>query len=250
MEGVHSIANELQVALDSDCPDSIVERLGRISVGTLIQDLQRAGLHQQYLPGVLPRNSHTHFVGRAVTLRCLPVREDAARELPHLGESLHRRAYEETSAGQVLVIDARGELDAAVGGDILASRLAANGAAALVTDGAIRDQPAMQQVNLPIFSRGDHPRTFGEMHLAMDLNVPVQCSGVLIMPGDILVGDEEGVAVVPPAVAAQVVEASEERDRVDAFTLAKIAEGRTLRESFPPTGQLRVEYEAARRQGV
>jgi 5-oxopent-3-ene-1,2,5-tricarboxylate decarboxylase/2-hydroxyhepta-2,4-diene-1,7-dioate isomerase len=248
VEGVHSIAAKLQEALTADVPDSVVQRLRGISIASLTQDLQRLGLHGQYLPGVLPRNTHTHFAGRAVTVRCLPAREDVNKVLPQLGESLQRLAYEETSAGQVLVFDARGNLDGGIGGDIFASRLAHNGAAALVTDGAIRDQPAMQAVNLPVFARSDHPRTFGEVHVPVDINVPIQCAGVLILPGDILVGDEEGVVAVPPAVAEKLADAGEERERMDAFTLAKIAQGAPLRDAFPPRGALREEYEALRRQ--
>lgn len=249
MDGIVSIAADLQAALGTECPDSVITRLGKVSIASLIQDLQRLGLHQQYLAGVLPRNAHRHFAGRAVTVRCLPAREDVSRVLPQLGESLQRLAYEETSAGQVLVFDARGNLDGGIGGDIFASRLAKNGAAALVTDGAIRDQPAMQVVDLPVFARGDHPRTFGEVHVPIDINVPIQCAGVLIMPGDILVGGEEGVVVVPPAVAEKLADAGEERERMDAFTLVKIAEGALLRDAFPPRGTLREEYEATRTRG-
>jgi len=250
MEEVHSIAGPLQAALGGDCPQSVVDRLGAVSVGTLIQNLQRLGLHQQFMVGVEPRNAHKHFAGRAMTLRCLPAREDVSKVVGRGVESLHRRAYETIGAGQALVIDARGEMGGAVGGDILASGLAARGGVALVTDGAIRDLPAMQAVNLPIFSRGDHPRTFGEVHVAMDLNVPVQCGGVLVMPGDILVGDEEGVVVIPPAIAEKVAESGEEQERLDSFILTKVAAGIPLRDAFPPNEQIRAEYEAWRKQHV
>ena len=195
MEQPVSIGPQLQSVLGTDRPDSVVERLKSVSVGT-IQNLQRAGFHGQFMAGVRPQNAHTSFAGRAMTLRTVPSREDVAKEVGKAVESLHRRAYESIGAGQVLVIDARGEMGGAVGGDILVSGIGQNLGVALVTDGAIRDLPAMQAVNLPVFARGDHPRTFGEVHVAMDLNIPVQCAGVLVMPGDIVVGDAEGVVVI------------------------------------------------------
>jgi regulator of RNase E activity RraA len=147
----------------------------------------------------------------------------------------------------VLVIDARGDGGAGVLGDVLAARMAYRGAAALVTDGAVRDLPAMQEVELPIYSRHVHAATFGELHMPVDLNVAIQCAGVTILPGDILVGDEEGVCVVPPAVAAKLADAAGEQELRDRFTLAKIAAGEPLREAFPPSERLRVEYEEWRR---
>jgi regulator of RNase E activity RraA len=250
MEQIHSIAAPLQAVLGDGCTDSVLKRLGAISVGTLVQNLQRLGFHQQFMAGVQPQNAHRHFVGRAMTLRCLPPREDVSKVVGREVESLHRRAYETIGAGQALVIDARGELGGAIGGDILASGLAARGGVALVTDGAIRDLPAMQAVKLPIYARGDHPRTFGEVHVAMDLNIPVQCGGVLVMPGDIIAGDEEGVIVVPPSIAEKLVEAGEEQERLDSFILAKVAAGVPLRDAFPPNVELRAEYEAWRGQHV
>jgi 5-oxopent-3-ene-1,2,5-tricarboxylate decarboxylase/2-hydroxyhepta-2,4-diene-1,7-dioate isomerase len=245
-----TIPAQVREALSGACSDDAVQRLKHVSVGTLVQNLQRLGFHGTFLAGVEPRNEHRHFAGRAMTLRCLPPREDLVREIAKAGDNLHRRSFESIEAGQVLVIDARGDLSGAVLGDVLASRLAARGAAALVTDGAIRDLPAMQAVNLPIYSRGDHPRTFGEVHVAFDLNIPIPCAGVFVMPGDILVGDEEGVIVVPPAAAEQLVEMGEEQERLDSFILTKVRQGVPLSEAFPPNEQVRAEYEAWKRQAV
>jgi regulator of RNase E activity RraA len=248
VEETRSVAGELRAALGDSCPRDVTERLKSVGVGTLIQNLQRLGFHGQFMPGVLPQNSHKHFAGAALTLRCLPPREDVSRLIGKDVESLHRKAYESIDSGQVLVIDARGEMGGAVGGDILASGLMARGGVALVTDGAIRDLPAMQAVDLPIFARGDHPRTFGEVHVAMDLNVPVQCAGVLVMPGDIIVGDEEGVIVIPPAVAEKLAGAGEEQEELDSFILTKIGAGVPLKDAFPPNAEIRAEFEAWRRQ--
>jgi 5-oxopent-3-ene-1,2,5-tricarboxylate decarboxylase/2-hydroxyhepta-2,4-diene-1,7-dioate isomerase len=189
------------------------------------------------------------FVGRAFTMRCLPVREDVMRvQTPTT--SLHRRAFETINPGQVLVIDARGELSAGVLGDVLATRLVARGGVAVVTDGAVRDLAAMQEVGLPLFARGVHTASFGQAHIVSDLNIPVQCAGVLIAPGDVLVGDPEGVIAIPQAVAAQAAEAGLEQELRDSFSRTKVAAGASLSEAFPLNERLRAEYDTWRQQQV
>jgi 5-oxopent-3-ene-1,2,5-tricarboxylate decarboxylase/2-hydroxyhepta-2,4-diene-1,7-dioate isomerase len=249
LEEIVSVGTRLQSALAAECSDELLERLKRISIGTLVQNLQRLGFHQTFLAGVVPQNRHRSFTGRAMTMRCLPPREDVIKELAGWPDSsLHRRSFETIDRGQVLVIDARGDQGGAVLGDVLASRMAYRGAAALVTDGCIRDLPAMQKVEMPLYARGDHPRTFGEVHVPFDLNMPVQCAGVLVMPGDILVGDEEGVVVVPAGVAERLVGQGEEQELLDSFILTKIAEGASLKEAFPPNERIRAEYDAWRKK--
>lgn len=232
------------------CSDEVIEKLRRICLATLIQHVQRLGIHRTFMTGIVPRTTTERFAGRARTLRCLPTRADAAKALATKpGEqTLHFKAYEETSAGEVLVIDARGELEAAVGGDLLVARLQANGAAALVTDGAIRDLPGVREVGFPVYTRGVQAATFGENHIAVDINVPVQCAGVLVRPGDILVGDEEGVLVIPTEIAAQVAEAGAENELLDSFLLQKLRAGAPLAGTFPAGERTRAEFEEWRKQ--
>jgi regulator of RNase E activity RraA len=149
----------------------------------------------------------------------------------------------------VLVIDARGDVGARVTGDILATRLRYRGAAGLVTDGAIGDLAAMQAVGLPVYSRGLTPVSFGELHVMADLNVPISCAGVLIMPGDVLVADPEGVMAIPQGVAAEVAEAGVEAERRDAFSRSKVEAGHPLAEAYPLNEKLRAEYEARKARG-
>jgi 5-oxopent-3-ene-1,2,5-tricarboxylate decarboxylase/2-hydroxyhepta-2,4-diene-1,7-dioate isomerase len=231
------------------CPDEVLTRLQKVSVATLFRLLQGLGFHHTYLAGVFPRTQAQRFVGRAFTMRCLPAREDVMRaQTP--ATSLHRRAFETINPGQVLVIDAHGELSAGVLGDVLATRLMARGGVAVVTDGAVRDLPAMQELGLPLFARGVHTANFGQAHIVADLNIPVQCAGVLIAPGDVLVGDAEGVIAIPQVVAAQAAEAGLEQELLDTFSRTKVAAGASLSEAFPPNERLRAEYEAWRKQQV
>ena len=227
---------------------AVLETLKGISIPTISMTLRRLGYSGLFLSGVVPRTSMQNFAGRAFTGRTLPTRTDVGKTQAG-GGSLHRQAFETIDAGDVLVIDARGDVVARVTGDILASRLKYRGAAALGTDGAIGDLAALQTVCLPIYSRGLTPVTFGELHVMADLNVPVACAGVLIMPGDVLVGDPEGVIAIPQAVAAQVAEEGAETERRDAFSRAKVEAGHPLAEAYPLSGALRAEYEATKARG-
>jgi 5-oxopent-3-ene-1,2,5-tricarboxylate decarboxylase / 2-hydroxyhepta-2,4-diene-1,7-dioate isomerase len=225
--------------------DAVLETLKHVSIPTLSMVLSRLGYSGTFLSGVAPRTPLRNFAGRAFTGRTVPTRADVANTQA-AGGSLHRQAFETIGAGDVLVIDARGELGARVTGDILASRLKYRGAAALVTDGAVGDLAALQTVNLPIYSRGLTPVTFGELHVMADLDVPIACAGVLVMPGDVLVGDPEGVIVIPQGVAAQVADEAAETERRDQFSRAKVEAGTPLTEAYPLSGALRAEYEAGR----
>ncbi len=225
--------------------DDVLNRLKGASIPTISLILRRLGHRNTFLSGLAPRTALQNFVGRAFTARALPTRPDVSAKQAGAA-SLHRRAFETIQAGDVLVIDARGDVSARVTGDILATRLKYRGAAALVTDGAIGDLAAMQAVGLPLYSRGLTPVSFGEVHVMADLNVPISCAGVLIMPGDILVGDPEGVIAIPQGVAAQVAEEGVEAERRDAFSRSKVETGSALAEAYPLSETLRAEYEAAK----
>jgi regulator of RNase E activity RraA len=225
--------------------DEVIAALRGVSIPTISGILRRLGFPNTFLSGLVPRTSAQGFVGRAFTGRAVPTRKDAAAAQAGAA-SLHRRAFETIASGDVLVIDARGDVRARVTGDILATRLRYRGAAALVTDGAIGDLAAMQAVGLPMYSLGLTPVSFGELHVMADLNVPISCAGVLVMPGDVLVGDPEGVIAIPQAVAAEVATAGVEAERRDTFSREKVEAGHPLAEAYPLSGALREEYEARR----
>src|SRR5262245_53947343 len=226
-------------------PDEVLEKLEAVSIPTISQVLRRLGFANAFLSGLVPRTREQHFVGRAFTARTVPTRKDVAAAQAGAA-SLHRRAFETIAPGDVLVIDARGDTGARVTGDILATRLKYRGAAGPGTDGAIGDLAAMQAVGLPGYSRGLTPVTFGELHVMADLNVPIACAGVLVMPGDILVADPEGVMVIPQAIAADVAEAGVEGERKDAFSRSKVEAGHPLAEAYPLNEKLQAEYDATK----
>jgi regulator of RNase E activity RraA len=228
-------------------PDTLA-RLREISTPTLTTQLFKLGFRTRFLHGVRPLCPGVRMVGEAVTVRFAPAREDLAT-FEALGDPRYpqRRAIEEIAVGQVLVMDCRGTVEAAAAGDILVARLRARGAAGLVADGGIRDYPAVQSLAFPVYALGPSAPAHLARHLAVDVNVPVGCAEVLVMPGDIMVGDGEGVVCIPRAAADAVATAGLEQEQLEAFILEKVKKGAALLGTYPPGEATRAEFEAWRR---
>ena len=227
--------------------DETLEKLKKVSVTTITGALARLGITNAYMQDVPPRTKACNFAGTAFTMRTVPTREDivtASRGRP----SLHRQSFIKVGKNQCLVFDARGEQETGVLGDIYAAQIKANGGVALITDGCTRDIPEMEEVGLPIFARGVSGNGFGTRHLAADQNVPIQCGGVLVMPGDVVVGSEIGVVVIPSALAEKVAEEGANTDSRDAFSREKVLSGTvTVEQAFPLKPELLAEYEEWRK---
>ncbi|MBI4278377.1 MAG: ribonuclease activity regulator RraA [Armatimonadetes bacterium] len=227
-----------------------LELLRQASTATITTELFRHGLRNAFLAGLRPLNPHVaRFAGEAFTLRHIPAREDL--DVPGVTanpEHPQRKAFETVGPGQVLVMDCRGEIRNACGGQILITRMMKRGAAALVTDGALRDSPGLAQMDFPVFAGGVAATLSLARHHAVDLQVPVCCAGVPVYPGDILVGDEEGVVCVPRHLAAEIAAPAAQRERLEEFLLAKVEEGAPLRGTYPPDERTLAEYEAWRRR--
>ena len=228
-------------------PDTL-DRLGRISTPTLCTQLYKLGLRSRFLTGVRPVRSDCRLVGEAVTVRCAPAREDLTT-YEALGDPAYpqRHAIEHIGRGQVLVMEGRGTLDAACAGDILVARLIARGAAGLVVDAGIRDFVSAQQSGLPIYTLGPAAPAHVARLMAVDEGVPIGCAGVLVVPGDIMVGDGEGVVCVPRGVADKVAATGLEQEELEAFVLQKIRAGAPLPGTYPPNPATIAEYESWRR---
>jgi regulator of RNase E activity RraA len=228
---------------DRIAPD-IVDLARRISTATLTSQLQKRGFANTFMHDVVPLRPELSLAGQAFTLRFIPAREDLAPP----GEtdnrtSKQRLAVESVGPGDVLVIDARGDARAATLGDILAARIMQRGAAGIVTDGAFRDTPSIRTLDLATYAQGQSPYVSTRIHHPQDINVPIGCGGVAVMPGDLIVGDGEGVVVVPRAIAAEVVAASFEQDEREKFIMAKIRQGASILGVYPPDEHTLREYE-------
>jgi regulator of RNase E activity RraA len=225
-------------------------RLGRISTPTLTTQLFKLGFRNTFLHGVRPLCPERRMVGEAVTVRFAPAREDrAGYEVLADPNYPQRHAIENIERGQVLVMDCRGVASAANAGDILVSRLQVRGAAGLVLDGGIRDYPSVQRFGFPVYALGPAAPAHVVRHVAVDENVPIGCAEVLVIPGDIMVGDGEGVVAIPRAVADQVSVSGLEQEELEAFILDKVRKGAPLPGTYPPGEATLAEYEAWKQKG-
>ena len=216
-----------------------------MATATLAAVLQKRGVRTTFMSGLAPIDPGQRMVGRAHTLRFLPIREDLIETYaPRL--NAQRKAIESLQPGEVLVIDARNETEAGTIGDIFAARAIQLGAAGVVTDGAVRDTPALRSLGLPVYHRASHGATFRRLHMPVDQQVPIACAGVTVIPGDVIVGDGEGVVVVPAALAAEVAAEAEQQDLEEAWGMERVAAGESTDGAFPITPDRRPEFEAWR----
>lgn len=219
--------------------------LREVSTATLATQLFRRGFRTRFMTGVRALRPDLKLVGTARTLRCVPMRED----LDHLGvfrdpEMPQRKAVESVGPGEVLVIDARGELSAGTIGNILATRVRQRGAAGIVSDGPFRDLEAIREIPLPTFCAGPHANTNLTAHHPVDIDLPIGCGGVLVFPGDVLVGDGDGVIVLPRHLADELARDAVEQERAETFIVEKIAAGCSIVGTYPMNDATAEEYRA------
>lgn len=228
-----------------------LEQLRSVATATLTTQLLKLGLRNTFLAGLRPLSGATRMVGEAVTLRMVPAREDLAT-FEHITQPgyAQRAAIESLGPGQVLVVEGRGRTDAAIGGDIYLTRMQVRGAAGCVVDGCVRDSAGAAAMDFPVYARAAAAPPHLARHLAVDWNVPVGCCEVLVMPGDVLVGDADGVVCIPRHLAAEVAASAAALDDLEAFVLERIRAGAAVPGTYPPDDATRALYEtwrAARR---
>lgn len=195
------------------------------------------------IDGVRPLHPGRKLVGTAKTLRFVPGREDLFASHGG-GYNAQKRAFDAVGEGEVIVIEARGEAGSGTLGDILAIRAQARGAAGIVTDGGVRDLDAVSAVGIPVYTVGAHPAVLGRKHVPWDLDTTIACGGTTVQPGDVIVGDADGVIVIPPALAEAVADAALAQEDEDAWIAARVAEGHPVDGLFPMNAQWRERYTA------
>ncbi|GAA4617039.1 fumarylacetoacetate hydrolase family protein [Saccharopolyspora hordei] len=226
--------------------DDLVAKLQQVSVATLSSQLRKRGYDQLSIDGVRTNTPGRKMVGRARTLRFVPAREDLFRSHGG-GYNAQKRAFDALNPGDVLVVEARGERGSGTVGDILALRAQVRGAAGIVTDGGVRDWAAVAELDIPTFSGGPHPAVLGRRHVPWDSDITIACGGATVQPGDVVVGDDDGVLVIPPPLLAEVLDAAIEQEAEEAWIAARVAEGAAVDGLYPLTGEWRERYEAERR---
>jgi regulator of RNase E activity RraA len=226
--------------------------LRRASTATLTTQLFKRGLRNVFIQGVRPLGRPGPVMaGPAFTLRYIPSREDIDT-IGVLGDPAHpqRRAIEVTPAGHVLLVDCRGDARVAAAGHILVTRLFRRGVAGLVTDGGIRDSVSISEMAFPVFCAGPSAPLNLVAHHAVEFEVPIGCGGVAVYPGDIIVGDGDGVVVVPRAIAAEVAADAAAQEELEEFVLARIEDGAALPGTYPPNDATRALFEEWRARRI
>lgn len=214
-----------------------------VSTATLATQLFKRGFRTRFMTGVAPLHPDLKLMGVARTLRYVPMRED----LDHLGvfrdpEMPQRKAVEMVGPGDVLVIDARGDTRAGTIGNILATRVMKRGAAGIVSDGPFRDLEGIRALGFPCYTSGPHANTNLSVHHPVDVDVAIGCGGVLVFPGDVLVGDGDGVIVIPRHLAEEVARDAAEQERAEVFILEKIEGGASIVGTYPMSPETEQEY--------
>ncbi len=231
-------------------PEGTLETLKQVGVAGIVTELFKRGLRDTALTDVMPlRDPAVPMAGEAFTVRTIPMRPDIGSPdfMVKLPRNLQRLAVTGVGAGQVLCVDARGDMRAGFMGDILAASLAVRDVAGIVTDGGLRDTAGIAETGLAAYCAGRAPAG-SQAHLhVVDLNVPISCGGRPVFPGDILVGDSEGVVVVPRSISADVAKAGAEQADLEAFCLERIKNGAPLIGTYPPDAKTHAEWLATRK---
>ena len=239
------------VATDPVVADRVATRFGAetaaalraVSTATLASQLRKRGLDGCVLDGVSTSAVDVKMVGFARTVSYMPVREDLL-ESKTAGLNAQKQAVENVVPGDVLVIGARGVRDAGTIGDILALRAQLRGAVGIVTDGAVRDGAAVDALQIPTFSAGRSPSVLSRHHLPWLADVAVACGGTLVEPGDLLVGDGDGVVLLPAGCARDIAAAAVEQELAERFILGNVQAGASVDGLYPMNAAWRERYEA------
>ena len=219
--------------------NSTRDKLKTVSTATLCSALFKRGLRNQFIQNVLPLNTNLpNMVGEAFTLRYIPAREDL-NPMTVFQDPKHpqRVAIEECLPGAVMVIDSRKDARAASAGSILISRLMVRGVAGAVTDGGFRDSPEIAALPFPAYHQRPSAPTNLTVHQAMDINVPIGCGDAPVFPGDVIVGDREGVVVIPAHMADDIADEAVEMTAFEDFVTEEVLKGRPTIGLYPPTQQ-------------
>lgn len=211
------------------------EKLRKVSTATIATCLFKRGLKNQFIQDVKPlKPNKPNMVGEAYTLRYIPAREDLNPiEVFRDPNHLQRVAVEECPKGAVLVIDSRKDARAASAGSILATRLMVRGVAGIVTDGGFRDSAEIAELEFPSYHNRPSAPTNLTLHQAIAINEPIGCGDVAVFPGDILVGDDDGVMVIPTHIADEVADECVQMTLYEDYVIQQVENGHAVIGLYP-----------------
>ncbi|RAX45351.1 fumarylacetoacetate hydrolase family protein [Arthrobacter sp. AQ5-06] len=227
----HVLTADLKAKLESVC------------TATLSSQLRKRGLNNVSIDGLSSTRPEKRVVGLARTLRYVPNREDLFKTHGG-GFNAQKQAIDSVNEGEILVMEARGEKGTGTIGDILALRAQVRGAAAIITDGGVRDFSAVAAMDMPTYYANPHPAVLGRRHIPWDTDVTIACGGTTVQPGDIIVADSDGILVIPPAFAEELADESIIQEREETFIAEMVAQGHSVDGLYPLNAAWRAKYEA------
>ncbi|WP_033288833.1 fumarylacetoacetate hydrolase family protein [Amycolatopsis jejuensis] len=226
--------------------DELKAKLTSVGTATLSAQLRKNGYNHVSIDGLATTRPDAKLIGRARTLRYVPFREDLFKSHGG-GFNAQKRAIDTLNPGDVLVMEARRETGTGTIGDILALRAQVRGAAGIVTDGGVRDLNAVAALDIPTYHAGPHPAVLGRRHVPWDTDVTIACGGATVQPGDVIVGDGDGVLVIPPHLVEQIADAAIEQERQETFIAEQVAAGESVDGLYPMNDHWKARYEQWRR---
>lgn len=231
-------------------PTEVIEGLRHIGSATTSSVLSRLGIRDSHLAGIVAWTPGRSVVGPALTLQCMPMREDQVETGEYVDPEtqLHRHVLYHTQPGDIVVVDARGDMSSGIFGEMMLTYFMGKGGAGVIIDGCIRDYPHAKVLNLGLWLKGVTPNYHTQTNIfPFAVNTPIACGDRLIMPGDIIVADDDGVVVVPVGMAAEVVKKAGEKADWEEFTRMRLEQGGELRKYYPLSEEGRAEYEEWRK---
>lgn len=217
-------------------------KLENVSTATLSSQLRKRGLNNVSIDGLTSTRPEKRIVGLARTLRYVPNREDLFKTHGG-GFNAQKKAIDSVNEGEILVMEARGEKGTGTIGDILALRAQVRGAAAIITDGGVRDFSAVAAMDMPTYYANPHPAVLGRRHIPWDTDITIACGGTTVQPGDIIVADSDGILVIPPALADELADDSIVQEREEAFIAEMVGQGHSVDGLYPLNAEWRTKYE-------
>lgn len=231
---------------NAEITDEARELYARASTASLTAQLIKRGLRTRGISNIAPVNPATpRLFGPAYTLRYIPMREDLATgEAMADPENPQRKSIELVPPGHVLIVDTQGMDVSGTFGDILIARLQIRGVAGVVSDGPMRDIAELKKMDFPVFARGNAaPPSYASM-IAADAQIPIGCGGVAVFPGDIVIGDADGVVILPAAIAQEVARNAVEQDQLEAYVRMRVEGGDSIVGVYPPNEETKAAYRA------
>ncbi|MET3951501.1 fumarylacetoacetate hydrolase family protein [Arthrobacter sp. UYEF36] len=217
-------------------------KLESVCTATLSSQLRKRGLNNVSIDGLTSTRPDRRIVGLARTLRYVPNREDLFKTHGG-GFNAQKKAIDSVNEGEILVMEARGEKGTGTIGDILALRAQVRGAAAVITDGGVRDFSAVAAMDMPTYYANPHPAVLGRRHIPWDTDITIACGGTTVQPGDIIVADADGILVIPPSLAEELADDSIAQEREEVFIAEMVQQGHSVDGLYPLNAEWRARYE-------